>query len=215
MRIAYAPLWLAATNCYVVSGDEGGPGVLVDAPPDPAAITEVVRRAGVVPQALLLTHGHLDHVGGAGRTAESFGIDAYLHPADEPLAAAMEEQARLFLGLPGGEYAGPGRYAPLADGTVLTLAGLRFRVIHTPGHTPGHCCFWLEDEGVLFSGDHLFAGSIGRTDLPGGDYATLMRSMAERIVPLPGGTDVLPGHGPATTLARELATNPFLQDSSL
>jgi glyoxylase-like metal-dependent hydrolase (beta-lactamase superfamily II) len=85
-------------------------------------------------------------------------------------------------------------------------------VIHTPGHTPGHCCLWLEDEGVLFSGDHLFAGSIGRTDLPGGDHAALMRSMAERIVPLPPATDVLPGHGPATTLARELATNPFLQD---
>lgn len=212
MRIAYAPLWLAATNCYVVSGDEGGPGVIVDAPPDPAGIAEVVRRSGVVPQALLLTHGHLDHVGGAGRTAEVFGMAAYLHPADERLAAGMEEQARLLLGLPGGEYAGPEHYAPLVDGAVLDLAGMRFRVIHTPGHTPGHCCLWLEEEGVLFSGDHLFAGSIGRTDLPGGDYATLMRSMAERIAPLPAGTDVLPGHGPATTLARELATNPFLQD---
>jgi hydroxyacylglutathione hydrolase len=212
VRIAYAPLWLAATNCYVVSAGEGGPGVIVDAPPDPAAVAEVVRRAGVVPQALLLTHGHLDHIGGAGRTAAEFGIPAHLHPADEELASGLEEQGRLLLGPAGGEYSGAGRYEPLAHGEMLDLAGLRFRVIHTPGHTAGHCCLWLEEEAVLFSGDHLFAGSIGRTDLPGGDYATLMRSMAERIVPLPAGTDILPGHGPATTLARELAANPFLQD---
>ncbi|MBM3696543.1 MAG: MBL fold metallo-hydrolase, partial [Actinobacteria bacterium] len=128
------------------------------------------------------------------------------------LAADLDAQARLLLGLGGGEFEGAERYEALAHDAVLDLAGLRFRVIQTPGHTPGHCCFWLEDEGVLFSGDHLFAGSIGRTDLPGGDYAALLRSMAERIVPLPADTDVLPGHGPATTLARELATNPFLQD---
>ena len=213
MRIAYAPLWLAATNCYVVSAEEGGPAVIVDAPPEPGAIAEVVRRAGVVPQALLLTHGHLDHVGGAGGVVAGFGIAAHLHPADGWLAADLEGQARLLLGIgPSGECAGAARYEPLADGAVLDLAGLRFRVIHTPGHTPGHCCFWMEDEGVLFSGDHLFAGSIGRTDLPGGDYATLMRSMAERVILLPPDADVLPGHGPVTTLARELATNPFLQD---
>jgi len=212
MRIFAAPLWLAATNCYVVSAGEGGPGVVVDAPPDPEAIAEVVRRSNVVPQALLLTHGHLDHVGGAGRTAQAFGLSAHLHPEDEWLAADLDAQARLLLGLGGGEFEGAERYEALAHDAVLDLAGLRFRVIQTPGHTPGHCCFWLEDEGVLFSGDHLFAGSIGRTDFPGGDYAALLRSMAERIVPLPADTDVLPGHGSATTLARELATNPFLQD---
>jgi len=212
VRVFTAPLWLAATNCYVVSAGEGGPGVVIDAPPDPEGIAEVVRRANVVPQALLLTHGHLDHVGGAGRTAQAFGLPAHLHPEDEWLAADLDAQARLLLGLGGGEFEGAERYEALAHDAVLDLAGLRFRVIQTPGHTPGHCCFWLEDEGVLFSGDHLFAGSIGRTDFPGGDYAALLRSMAERIVPLPADTDVLPGHGSATTLARELATNPFLQD---
>ena len=213
MRIAYAPLWLAATNCYVVSaGDGGGPGVIIDAPPEPEAVVEVVRRTGAVPRALLLTHGHLDHVGGAGGVASAFGIPAHLHPEDEWLAEDMAGQARLLLGLGGGEFAGAERYQPLVDGDLLEVAGLRFRVLHTPGHTPGHCCLWMEEEGVLFSGDHLFAGSIGRTDLPGGDYAALLRSMAARIVPLPADTDVLPGHGPATTLARELATNPFLQE---
>jgi glyoxylase-like metal-dependent hydrolase (beta-lactamase superfamily II) len=212
LTIRVVPLWLAATNCYVVSAGEGGPGVIVDAPPEPAAIAEVVRRTGVAPEALLLTHGHLDHVGGAGGVTAGFGVPAHLHPADEWLAADLAGQARLFMGLAGGEFAGAESYEPLADEAVLNLAGLHFRVIHTPGHTPGHCCLWMEEEGVLFSGDHLFAGSIGRTDLPGGDFATLMRSMAERIVPLPAETGVLPGHGPATTLARELATNPFLQD---
>jgi hydroxyacylglutathione hydrolase len=191
VRITTAPLWLAATNCYVVSAGSGGPGVVIDAPPDLPGVCELVRRAGVVPTALLLTHAHLDDAG---------------------LADGLPAQVRLLLGFDdGGGYAGAERYEALTHGEVLDLAGLRFRVLHTPGHTPGHCCFWLEEEGVLFSGDHLFAGSIGRTDLPGGDYGTLLRSMAERVVPLPSETHVLPGHGPATTLARELASNPFLQ----
>jgi len=212
VHITFAPLWLAATNCYVVSAEAGGPGVIIDAPPDAEAVAEVAGRSGVEPRALLLTHGHLDHVGGAGPTVAAFGIAAHLHPDDEWLAADLPGQARWLLGLGGGDYQGAAEYLPLSHGAVLEIAGLRFRVIHTPGHTPGHCCLWMEDEGVLFSGDHLFAGSIGRTDLPGGDYRTLLRSMAERILPLPAETDVLPGHGPATTLARELATNPFLQD---
>jgi hydroxyacylglutathione hydrolase len=95
---------------------------------------------------------------------------------------------------------------------VLELAGVSASVIHTPGHTPGHCCFHLADEGVLFSGDQLFAGSIGRTDLPGGSYEELMKSMQKRVLPLPAETRVLPGHGPATTLAAERSTNPFLQE---
>jgi glyoxylase-like metal-dependent hydrolase (beta-lactamase superfamily II) len=103
-------------------------------------------------------------------------------------------------------------FADLVDGQMLDLADLSFTVVHTPGHTPGHCCFHLAGAGVLFSGDHLFAGSIGRTDLPGGSYETLMRSMADKILPLDESTDVLPGHGSTTTLARELATNPFLQE---
>ena len=97
---------------------------------------------------------------------------------------------------------------------MLELAGQALQVLHTPGHTPGHCCFLLEDEGVLFSGDQLFAGSIGRTDLPGGSYRTLMASMADRILPLPSDTRVLPGHGPTTTLGHERRTNPFLLELS-
>ena len=212
MRITTAPLWLAATNCYVVSAGSGGPAVVIDAPPDLPGVSELVRRAGAVPAALLLTHAHLDHLGGAGAVVGEYGIPAYLHPEDAGLADGLPAQVRLLLGFDdGGGYTGAERYEPLTDGEVLDLAGLRFRVLHTPGHTPGHCCLWLEEQGVLFSGDHLFAGSIGRTDLPGGDYHTLLRSMAERVMPLPSETHVLSGHGSATTLARELASNPFLQ----
>lgn len=212
MRITAAPLWLAATNCYVVAAEPGGPAVVVDAPPDVAGVRELLHRSGSTPVALLLTHAHLDHLGGAGGVADGYGIPVSLHPDDGPLAADLPAQVRLLMGFDDdGDYRGADQYEPLADDQVLELAGLRFRVMHTPGHTPGHCCLWLEEQGVLFSGDHLFAGSIGRTDLPGGDYGALLRSMAERVMPLPPETHVLPGHGPATTLARELASNPFLQ----
>ena len=101
---------------------------------------------------------------------------------------------------------------PLADEQQVDIAGMTFEVIHTPGHTPGHCCFYLRSEGLLFSGDQLFAGSIGRTDLPGGDYQTLMDSMRDKVLVLPDDTAVLPGHGPTTTLARERLVNPFLAE---
>ena len=97
------------------------------------------------------------------------------------------------------------------DDQLLELAGLSMRVVHTPGHTPGHCCFLLESEGILFSGDQLFAGSVGRTDLPGGDWDTLMVSMQQRILTLDDGVEVLPGHSATTTIGRERRTNPFLQ----
>ena len=210
MRIYAAPLWLAATNCYVVSGD-GATGVVVDAPPDVSAIEQVVAEAGVVPVALLATHGHVDHIGGAGGAVGRYPMAAYLHPDDEWLAADPAAQLRaIFMMSPEGDYEVPHRYEALAHGQVLDLAGLEWTVLHTPGHTPGHCCFHLGAEGVLFSGDLLFQGSIGRTDLPGGDYDTLMESMRSRVLPLPPDTAVLPGHGPTTTIARELSTNPFL-----
>ena len=213
MHVAMAPLWLAATNCYVVSAEKGGPAVIVDAPPDLESIVEIVRRADAIPTALLLTHGHLDHLGGAGGVDREFRLTTYLHPDDDFLAADPESQLRSLLGMSmSGDFAMPEHYEHLDHGRMLDLAGVEYRVLHTPGHTPGHCCFYVGAEGMLFSGDLLFAGSIGRTDLPGGDYDTLMRSMAEQVVPLPAETDVLPGHGPGTTLARELATNPFLQE---
>jgi hydroxyacylglutathione hydrolase len=213
VHVHQAELWLAVTNCYVVAAERGGPAVVVDAPPDLEGVTRLVQESGSPPVALLLTHGHVDHMASAERLVRRHRLVARLHPDDDWLAADPVEQVRFLFGMvPPGDYEPLRRYEDLVDNEVLDLAGLEFRVLHTPGHTPGHCCFHVESEGVLFSGDHLFAGSIGRTDLPGGDYTTLMRSMEERVMTLPAATDVLPGHGPATTLARELATNPFLQE---
>jgi glyoxylase-like metal-dependent hydrolase (beta-lactamase superfamily II) len=207
-----AVLWLAGTNCWVIAPGRGGAAVVVDAPPDAAGVADLLARNDLYPTALLLTHAHIDHLGAAGSVASSHQAAVYLHPDDEWLAADPEAQLRTLWGaLPPGDYTQPDRYETLAHGQVLDLAGLTLEVVHTPGHTPGHCCFHVPSEGLLFSGDQLFAGSIGRTDLPGGDHEALMRSMKERIVTLPVETRVLPGHGPTTTLSHELATNPFLE----
>jgi glyoxylase-like metal-dependent hydrolase (beta-lactamase superfamily II) len=208
-----APLWFAVTNCWVIAPERGGPAVLVDAPPDVDGVASLVSDLDVIPVALLATHGHIDHIGGAGGVERRYSLTAYLHPDDDWLAKDPVAQLRSLWGMvPPGEYEPPQRYEALADGDLLDLAGLSFTTLHTPGHTPGHCCFHVPGEGILFSGDQLFAGSIGRTDLPGGSYQQLMQSMADKIVPLDGETRVLPGHGPTTTIARELAINPFLQD---
>ncbi len=212
MLIDSVALWLAQTNCYVVARDSGGPAVVVDAPPDPDGVGALLRKHDLTPVALLLTHAHIDHLGGAGAVSRGMAVSAYLHPDDAWLAEAPEVQLRSLLGMvPEGDFAPPEQYVDLVDGQKLELAGTRLEVLHTPGHTPGHCCFLLDSEQVLFSGDQLFAGSVGRTDLPGGDTEELFRSMKDRILPLDDAVEVLPGHGPATTTGRERRANPFLQ----
>jgi len=211
--ISGIPLWAAETNMWVIAPEKGGPAVVVDAPPDVDGIAEFLAEHDLVPVALLVSHGHVDHVGGAGGVARRYSISAYVHPDDEYLYSDPVAQLRQLWGFePPGDYAPPEKWEILEGEMSLELAGIEFEVLHTPGHTPGHCCFHVAGEGVLFSGDQLFAGSIGRTDLPGGDYETLMASMRDRIVPLDSAIDVFPGHGATTTLAAELATNPFLQE---
>jgi len=206
-------LWAVSTNCYVVAPEPGGPAVIVDAPPDVDGVVRLLERHRLTPVALLVTHGHVDHTGGAGAVVAATGVDAYVHPDDGYLTADPATQIRSLFGFVPPDvdaFAPPEHFTRLEHGTELDLAGLRFSVRHTPGHTPGHCVFVLEDEGTVFTGDHLFAGSIGRTDLPGGDFESLMASMRDQILTLPDDMRVLPGHGEETTIGRERTTNPFI-----
>lgn len=234
MFVAGFPAGAFGTNCFVVSPGAGEECVIIDPGQDAEpGIGDILARHRLHPVAVLLTHGHIDHIWSVVPVCGAKNIPAYIHPADRAL---LSDPA---LGLPPGAgeqlfggltFTEPDDVAELADGATLPLAGLEFIVDHAPGHTPGSVTFrlpaiglagpgaagtdpaaaWADGEPVLFSGDLLFAGSIGRTDLPGGDYPEILDSLARVCLPLPDETVVLSGHGPATTIGAERASNPFL-----
>lgn len=222
MLITGFPSAAFGTNCYVVAPAAGEECVVVDPGMQVVPrLDDLLAEHRLRPVAVLLTHGHLDHTFSVTPVCGARGIPAYLHPGDDrlladPLAGISRDAAALFGGRL--EWTEPEDVKPLADGEVLRLAGLEVCVDHAPGHTEGSVTFRLpgsapEDRPeVLLSGDLLFAGSIGRTDLPGGDDAVMRRSLATKVLPLADDVVVLPGHGPQTTIGRERATNPFLQD---
>jgi hydroxyacylglutathione hydrolase len=194
-----------AQNGYLVSCAGSGAGILVD---PGAAVQEMLRAAeqgGVAVELIVLTHAHIDHVEGVARAKRETGAPILLHPDDEPLYRAAPTQAQWF-GLEMEPLPPVDRALP--DGERIRFGGCELEVRHTPGHAPGHVV--LVGEGAVLAGDCVFAGSIGRTDLPGGDFQTLMRSIRARILTLPDETALYPGHGPETTVGHERATNPFL-----
>lgn len=195
---------------------------MVDPGKDAAeGVAEVVREHRLKPVAVLVTHGHIDHMWCVAPVAGSYDATAYIHSDDRhllsnPMAGMSPETAGMLLGGKF-EFAEPDDVAELGDGQSLPLAGLQIRVDHTPGHTEGSVTFRTPyDEQdvaeVMFSGDLLFAGSIGRTDLPGGDHPTMLRSLSHKVLPLADNIVVLPGHGEQTSIGRERATNPYLLD---
>jgi glyoxylase-like metal-dependent hydrolase (beta-lactamase superfamily II) len=191
-------------NCYLVVEAGGTHCAIVDPGAEPERIIREVERTGAIPEAIWLTHAHLDHIGAITGLRRRWHIPVYLHPLDEPLYALASRQAALY-GLPF-EQPEPADHA-LGEGDVLELGALRFQVFHAPGHAPGHVI--IHGHGVAFVGDCLFAGSIGRTDLPLSNPKDLARSLG-RIVALPENTVVYSGHGPVTTIGEEARSNPFL-----
>lgn len=223
-------VWDDTLECAIVD-----PGC--SAPSEIAALTSFIDSHGLKPVCIMLTHGHFDHVLGVAELASRYGIPVYMHPDDKftldnneyfckwfgaPLPAAFETvDVREAAGSDGGCLSDGscsmdegcsmdgGDYVPEGTSTVK-VGGLRFQVIETPGHTVGGVCYYEPDEKVLFSGDTLFAGAIGRTDHPGGDYDQLIRNILEKLMVLDGSVTVIPGHGPCSDIAREGMTNPFL-----
>jgi hydroxyacylglutathione hydrolase len=208
------------TNCYVVATGPGTECVVVDPGKDAASgVADVVREHRLKPVSVLVSHGHIDHMWCVAPVAGAYDATAYIHPRDrhllsDPVAGMSPETAGMLLG-GGYRFAEPDRVAELSDGQALELAGLEIVVDHTPGHTEGSVTFRTPygEEGVsalMFSGDLLFAGSIGRTDLPGGDHPTMLRSLRDKVLPLDDDIVVLPGHGEQTSIGQERATNPYL-----
>ncbi len=207
MIIVALPVGLIQTNCYVVGCEETKEGAIIDPGGHPERILAGVERLGLMVKYVLNTHGHFDHTDANSALVKATGAPLALHPQDRPLLATAGGAA-LF-----GLHADPSPSPDLDlhDGDELVIGSLTFKVLHTPGHTPGHVCFYEAEEGVLFDGDVLFYRGIGRTDLPGGSWTQLMDSIQRILFALPDDTWVYSGHGPATTIGEEKRLNPWLR----
>jgi len=223
--IAGFPAGAWGTNCYLVATEPGAECIVVDPGQDAAAaVDELVREHRLKPVAVLLTHGHIDHMWSVTPVAGTYDATAWIHPSDrhlltDPMAGISFESRQMAGSVLGGKYefAEPDDVRELSDGATLHIAGLDIVVDHTPGHTAGSVTFRTPYGGegiseVMFSGDLLFAGAIGRTDLPGGDHAAMLRSLQAKVLPLADDIVVLPGHGEQTSIGRERVTNPYLTD---
>lgn len=193
------------TNCYFIYQEEVNKAIVVDPADQGAKIYDALQRNGITVEAILLTHGHFDHIWGTKELREAAGVQLYALDAEKALCEDSHNNVSDMTGRP--YTVTPDEY--LKDGQELTLAGIHFQVIATPGHTIGSCCYYFPEAGFLVSGDTLFAESVGRTDFPTGSMSSIVRSIKEKLYVLPGETKVYPGHGDSTTIEHEMRYNPF------
>lgn len=209
VQIQVVPVTPFQQNCSIIWSEATKHGVVVDPGGDVATIREAIARAGITVDYILLTHGHIDHAGGAAELAEALGVEVVgPHEADQPLMDRLEAQAKQW-GLDGTRAVTPSRY--LKEGDTIEIAGVPFEVLHCPGHSPGSVVLFAPSLRFAFMGDVLFQGSVGRTDLPGGSHEQLIDAIKTKVLPLGDDVSFLPGHGPGSTIGQEKATNPFIR----
>ncbi len=206
IRLVVGPLQV---NCYILADQKTKEAVVIDPGDDADDILKIIREKGFTVKSIVNTHAHFDHVGANKALKDATGAELLLHEADAPVLAMASRQSRSF-GL--NPVVSPPADRYLKHGDVVTAGEVSLKVLHTPGHSPGGIS--LLEQGIVFTGDSLFAGSIGRTDLPGGDLLTLLRSIKSNLMVLPDETKVFPGHGPASTIGEERRENPFLNAES-
>ena len=195
-------------NCYLIGDEASGVGAVVDPGDEAARIAMAVEQTGLEIGSIIVTHAHIDHVGAVAALVDEYSCPVLMHAEAEPMLEQVPTQA-MMMGLRFGKIPTVDRH--IGEEVTLEIGDLRLRPLYTPGHAPGHLAFYIEDEGLVLSGDALFAGSVGRADLPGGSMEVLMRSIEERLMTLPDETRVYPGHGPQTQIGNERVSNPFLQ----
>jgi len=197
-------------NCTVLFDDESKKGVVVDPGGDIPSVLQVIEENGIQIEAIWLTHGHIDHAGGAMDLKDALGVDIIgPHADDKPLLDGLEDQAQMFGLTDAVRNVKPDRW--LEEGEILSFDGHEFEVLHCPGHAPGHVVFFNRDAGFAHLGDVLFRGSIGRTDLPGGNHDQLLASIRDKVLPLGDDVGFICGHGPGGRIGEERLTNPFLK----
>jgi len=195
-------------NCSILGDEVSREAIVVDPGDDISRIAATLEKHHLTVKQIIVTHAHIDHIAGAQRLKRLTGAPILYNQNDLPLVKMMDIQA-MWLGVPTPEVAPPD--ASLEDGQVVSITGLTGSILHTPGHTEGSVCLYLPQQELLLAGDTLFAGSVGRTDLPGGNTQKLLQSIRDSLLPLPDEVTVIPGHGPKTTIGEERQSNPFIQ----
>jgi glyoxylase-like metal-dependent hydrolase (beta-lactamase superfamily II) len=207
LEISFLTVGAFSENSYIVGCKSGGTGVLIDPGGEVPSLLDTAREMGLSIEAIWLTHAHLDHVLGLQEAVTATGAPVFLHPEDRQLYQAVPAQGSAF-GFPVDPLPEPDGW--FETGEKRQLGEQAVEVLHVPGHSPGHVAFWFPESRAVIAGDVLFAGSIGRTDLPGGSYETLMQTIRQVLIPLGDDVRVFPGHGPPTTIEAERTSNPFV-----